>query len=138
CAPIRHLLLRPAAMAAEFDSVAVKLLFLLQMAECDVDQRQMPAQMNVEEAIRKNSPHWAWLGSFRTPVYDAARFRGEIPWLIRCCAAVACSTSPQEPQNPPTSWSRTTRSARSARPAARLRPMRPRSRRRGGCCIPVS
>src|SRR5690242_10554583 len=88
CAPIRHLLLRPAAMAAEFDSIAVKLLCLLQMAECDVDQRQMTAQMTVEEAIRKNSPHWAWLGSFRTPVYDAARFRGEIPWLIQCCAAV--------------------------------------------------
>ena len=53
CARIRHLLLRPAAMAAEFDGVAVKLLCLLQMAECDFDQRQMPAQMTVEEAIAR-------------------------------------------------------------------------------------
>src|SRR5437762_265803 len=40
-------------MAAEFDSIAVKLLCLLQMAECDFDQRQMPAQMTVEKSVAR-------------------------------------------------------------------------------------
>src|SRR6516165_1390176 len=53
CARIRHLLLRPAAMAAEFDGVAVKLLCLLQMAEPDFDQRQVPAQMTVEKSVAR-------------------------------------------------------------------------------------
>src|SRR6516162_4673361 len=52
-ATIRHFLLRPAAMAAELDGAAIHLLRFRQVAERDLDQRQMPAQMAVEKSVAR-------------------------------------------------------------------------------------